>query len=293
MGRFRHATGSAAGVVGLAAGLVMAGVAHAGSSTSTTSSGGCGCVPTSHEVRVPGISITAPSVTVNLPTLNVVSADSSASANAAANANAATSVSTNVSVNAGSSSGVNTQAIINAESFGNSGGGGGGAWSDSGSVTTTIESVKVDTPSEIRRICALYTSQARMIAVQADCLDDKDIPHPASQLSPARDVDGAYDGEVYRCIAGARMQYTIADLSGPNLNGRANFDHGQTFTCQKGEALYHSSGGGLQCRPQKPARDCNERSLLRRFGAGIKILKIERKDVCAQWRTETVQASSN
>jgi hypothetical protein len=278
MGRFRHATGSAAGVVGLAAGLVMAGVAHAGSSTSTTSSGGCGCVPTSHEVRVPGISITAPSVTVNLPTLNVVSADSSASANAAANANAATSVSTNVSVNAGSSSGVNTQAIINAESFGNSGGGGGGAWSDSGSVTTTIESVKVDTPSEIRRICALYTSQARMIAVQADCLDDKDIPHPASQLSPARDVDGAYDGEVYRCIAGARMQYTIADLSGPNLNGRANFDHGQTFTCQKGEALYHSSGGGLQCRPQKPARDCNERSLLRRFGAGIKILKIERSN---------------
>jgi hypothetical protein len=84
------------------------------------------------------------------------------------------------------------------------------------------------------------------------------------------------------------MQYVIADFA-----GQANFDHGQTFTCQKGEALYHAAGGALQCRPQKPARDCNERSLLRRYGAGIKILKVERKDVCAEWRTETVQASAS
>ena len=28
-------------------------------------------------------------------------------------------------------------------------------------------------------------------------------------------------------------------------------------------------GGRIECRAQKPARDCNERSLLRRFGAGI------------------------
>jgi hypothetical protein len=294
MGRYRHATAGAAAGLALTAGLAAAGAAHAGSSTTSTSSnGGCGCVPTSHQVRVPGIAVTAPSVTVYLPTLNVVSADSSASANAAANANAATNVNTNVSVSGSASSGINTQAIINADAFGTSGGGGGGgSWSDSGSVTTTIESVKVDTPSETRRICALYTSQAQMIAVQANCLDDKDIPHPASQLSPARDVDAGYEGEVYRCIAGARMQYTIADFNGPNLNGSANFGHGQTFTCQKGEALYHAAGGGLQCRAQKPARDCNERSLLRRFGAGIKVLKIERNGVCAQWRTETVQASN-
>ena len=100
-------------------------------------------------------------------------------------------------------------------------------------------------------------------------------------------IADAYEGEVYRCIAGARMQYTIADYV-----GQANFNHGQTFTCQKGEALYHSSAGGLQCRPQKPARDCNERSLLRRFGAGIKILKVSQSNVCAAWRTETVEANA-
>jgi hypothetical protein len=33
-------------------------------------------------------------------------------------------------------------------------------------------------------------------------------------------------------------------------------------------------GGVLECRPQRPARDCNERSLLRRFGAGVKVLTL-------------------
>jgi len=141
---------------------------------------------------------------------------------------------------------------------------------------------------ETRRICALYQSQTRMVAIQANCLDDKDVPHPASQLSPDREVDTAYDGEIYRCIAGARMQYTIADYG-----GQADFGHGQTMTCGKGEALYHAAGGGVQCRAQKPARDCNERSLLRRFGAGIKLLKVERKDICAQWKSVQVEASSD
>jgi hypothetical protein len=143
-------------------------------------------------------------------------------------------------------------------------------------------------PMETRRICALYQPQTKMVAIQANCLDDKDVPHPASQLSPDREVDAAYDGEIYRCIAGARMQYTLADYG-----GQADFGHGQTMTCGKGEALYHSAGGGIQCRAQKPARDCNERSLLRRFGAGIKVLKVERKDVCAEWKSVQVEASAD
>jgi|SRR5579875_1957504 len=262
----------------LAAASLAVGAAEAGTTTSTTASGGCGCVPTSHQVRVPGVEITAPTVTVNLPSLNVVSAGAGAEANANAEANV------NVGVSVAASSGVNTQAIINSAAYG---GGGGGSWSDSGSVSTTIESVKVDTPVETRRICALFKSELKAVAIQANCLDDKDVPHPASQLSPTREIESAYEGEVYRCIAGARMQYTIADYT-----GQADFGHGQTFTCAKGQALYHAAGGGVECRAQKPARDCNERSLLRRFGAGIKVLKVERKDICAEWRTVTVEANA-
>ena len=74
------------------------------------------------------------------------------------------------------------------------------------------------------------------------------------------------------------MQVTIAKWA-----EHISFEGGQTMACQKGDALFHvggrrgadgQGGGRLECRPQKPARDCNERSLLRRFGAGIKILTI-------------------
>ena len=62
-----------------------------------------------------------------------------------------------------------------------------------------------------------------------------------------------------------------------------------------GEALYHVPGkdaGRLECRPQKPARDCNERSLLRRFGAGIKILTIVITEKYTAYREHSTQATS-
>jgi hypothetical protein len=67
--------------------------------------------------------------------------------------------------------------------------------------------------------------------------------------------------------------------------------------CAKGEALYRSRGsaadaGQLVCRPQKPARDCNERSLLRRFGAGIKVLTIVTIEKYTAYREETVTEST-
>ena len=46
--------------------------------------------------------------------------------------------------------------------------------------------------------------------IQAFCFDDKEVPHPASQVQPDREIAEAYEGEVYRCIAGTHMQVTIA-----------------------------------------------------------------------------------
>jgi len=115
-------------------------------------------------------------------------------------------------------------------------------------------------------------TKVEKVVIQAFCFDDREVPHPASQVFPAREVEEGYEGEVYRCIAGTHMQVTIAPF-----RDVISFEGGQTLSCQKGEALWHVAGHGggrLACRPWIPARDCNERSLLRRFGAGIKVLTI-------------------
>jgi hypothetical protein len=56
-------------------------------------------------------------------------------------------------------------------------------------------------------------------------------------------------------------------------------------------ALYHSADGRLTCRPQKPARDCNERSLLRRYGAGVKVMKAAAAQTCVAYRNPPQETS--
>lgn len=120
--------------------------------------------------------------------------------------------------------------------------------------------------------------------VRAVCIDDRNIPHPASQLNGEQSVSANYSGEVFRCIAGTYMQVTLGSLE----NGQPGWNNAQSFSCQKGDALVHRPGGGLTCAPQRPQRDCNERSLLRRFQTGIKLVRAtEQKSTCTPG-TETV-----
>ncbi len=274
------------GVLAIAA---AASPATAGSG-GTGSSNSCGCAPTTHQVVVPGVTITPPQINIGLPSIGVGVGQASASGVGTASASAQSS--TNVSVStSGSSSGSASTAVQSAAALLGSSGGS-GSWGAEGGVTTEIQDIKVESPAQppppvaMPPICAAWKTVVRQVAVQASCLDDKAVPHPASQVSPDRAVAPGYEGEVFRCIAGARMQYTVAEFS-----GQADFNHGQTIVCQKGEALYHSATGALQCRPQAPARDCNERSLLRRFGAGIKVLALSGAQVCATWRPQTVAAA--
>jgi len=146
------------------------------------------------------------------------------------------------------------------------GGGGGGGGYAPPMTSGVIQGLNVEAGRKRIAYEASRTSMKKVI-IQAVCLDDRSIPHPASQVWPDRNVDDAFDGEIYRCIAGTWLQATIA-----GYNDRLDFSGGQTLTCHKNDALYHAPGGKVECRVQKPARDCNERSLLRRFGAGIKIL---------------------
>ncbi len=130
-----------------------------------------------------------------------------------------------------------------------------------GGMQTVTE--KVATTEEY---CAPTDMRDVIQSVQAVCIDDKGAPHPASQVFGEEDIASAYSGEVFRCMAGTSMQVTVGSF---NDNG-AVFDGGRTFSCSKGEALLHSAGGNLSCAPEAPQRNCNERSLLRRHGPGIK-----------------------
>ena len=129
-------------------------------------------------------------------------------------------------------------------------GGGGGYVGNFGGGSTPGA---VSFPSET--VSASVESNAAAISrIEAICMDDRATPHPASQTFAGETVPGGYRGEIYRCIAGTFMRYTIAGVSSD---------------CAKSEALAYD-GEKVACKTQETRRPCNERSLLRRFGPGAK-----------------------
>jgi len=201
----------------------------------------------------------------------------SANANAGAGANA----------NSGARSYVNARAGGFSGSFG---GGGGAAYvSVDQPYPTTIQGLAVEgvIAQTVRTPYSAFRSMMKRVVIQAVCIDDRQVPHPASQVRPDREIAEGFEGELYRCLSGTWLQATIADY-----NGDISFDHGTTLTCRKHEALWYGTGGKLECRPEKPERDCNERSLLRRYGAGIKILTMYREEEYTEYREEQVESAT-
>ncbi|EJL24722.1 hypothetical protein PMI01_04600 [Caulobacter sp. AP07] len=228
---------------------------------------GCNTCGGGHNVNIPGINIhVGGSIVVN----------ANASASAVSNASAGSSA------GAGASAGSTVYY----------GGGTHGGYYSGPVSTGYIQGLNVE-GGEARRRAAYEATRTRFkrVVIRAVCLDDRDIPHPASQVTPDRDIDSGYDGELYRCIAGSRMQYVVGAYEGiSDINSG-----GETYLCGKNEALYYApgaQGGTVACRPQRPARDCNERSLLRRYGAGVKILTMLTVEKYTAYREETVRESS-
>jgi len=195
-------------------------------------------------------------------------------------------VNVNVNVNA------NANASASARAYGGSrsgatvivGGGGGAYFNVDQPYPTTIQGLTVEGKT-MEMIRVPYTASRRMekrVVIQAYCIDDRAVPHPASQVRPGKDVGMDYEGELYRCIAGTKLQWTIGDeMGGP----------GETINCNKREALWYGRGGMLECRPEKQERDCNERSLLRRYGAGVKVLTMIREESYTEYREEMVESA--
>jgi hypothetical protein len=225
-----------------------------------------------------GVNINVPNVNVWVNAAVVVNANVAATANAQA---AATGSGSGTGIGAGNGNGFGAGV-----GFGYGGGGAGPGFSPG--VVSMLPDIAVQTGPSKRRVAyqASRTKTVKII-IQAFCLDDRGEPHPASQVFPEMAVDNDYEGELYRCIAGTRMQYVMADF-----NEKVSFDGGKTITCDKDQALYHTKDARLECRAQAPARDCNERSLLRRFGAGIKILTIITTETYTAYREEEVETSS-
>lgn len=198
------------------------------------------------------------------------------------------SVNVNVNVNANA----NANASATARAFGGSrsgatvivGGGGGAYFNVDQPYPTTIQGLTVEGKT-MQMVRVPYTASRRMekrVVIQAVCIDDRAVPHPASQVRPGRDVAMDYEGELYRCIAGTKLQWTIGDeMGGP----------GETVNCNKREALWYGRGGQLECRREKAKRDCNERSLLRRYGAGVKVLTMIREETYTEYREEMVETA--
>ena len=198
-----------------------------------------------------------------------------------------------VNVNVGANVIVNASASANVSASARGGAGGvvfvgGGGWGGGYAPPSPTGLVALKVEGQRKRIAYQATRTVmKRVVIQAVCIDDREIPHPASQVSPDRDIADAFDGELYRCLAGTRLQATWAQYL-----DKVDFSGGQTIACQKGDALYHATGGKVECRRQKPARDCNERSLLRRFGAGIKILTMISTETYTAYREEEERVES-
>ncbi|MBU4433051.1 MAG: hypothetical protein KKC14_01405 [Alphaproteobacteria bacterium] len=278
------------GLSALLGGLLLGGAAYAAGCTS-----GCPAPPTCCTVPTPpprpptppSTPCCTPGHNVNIPGVNI-----NVGATVIVNANASASASAGAASGAGAGSG----ASAGASSTVYYGGGTHGGYYSGPMSTGYIQGLNVEGAEQRRRASYEATrTKLRRVVIRAVCLDDRDVPHPASQVTPDRDIDDQYDGELYRCIAGARMQYVIGDYES-SIDISSGGKGAQTYICAKNEALYHTPGAGqagtVVCRPQRPARDCNERSLLRRFGAGIKILTILTRETYTAYREETVQERS-
>ncbi len=302
---------------------------------------------------------------------------------------ASSSADVNVNVNVKSSS---SGASFGSSSAGASYGGGYGNWSQTPGTPQNAGALLVETGQGAAAydMVSEQRTVTRTLVLQASCIDDTGVPHPASQVSAERAIANEYTGEVYRCIAGTHMQVTMADfgicddfgapLGGARLSesestsysrseshsnssydsgyqggyaqgglvgpdGRpagpcgpealacsaggyashgggyaeggeshesrvavggarrggcatnmdlthVNFDGGKTMTCQKGDALWFDHGN-MTCKVQIPQRQCNERSLLRRFGVGLKVLTVTRTETSQRQVARQVERSAS
>ncbi len=185
----------------------------------------------------------------------------------------------------GASASARASSVASSQNYFFGGGGGGGGVAVAGATSAALS---VQGAAEFRRVpYQMRRRVERTVVVRAVCVDDRFVPHAASQLFRERDVLDGYVGELYRCIAGTRLQLTMSEWGGTI---EASTGGATTLNCGRGEAAWHERGE-LTCRRATPQRDCFERSRLRLWGAGVKVLRYVREEVVTAYREERVEGS--
>jgi hypothetical protein len=217
---------------------------------------GCCDIPKTHNIDIPGINVGTPNINVGAPNVTL-------------NQGGVSFGGVNVVGGGVSGGGIFLGGGVQEQQFIGGGGGGGVSYDGpSGGMFSALSVVGAGDASASTQTETATRTVMTEYALRAVCLDDRGAPHPASQVSGDRNVTGR-EGEIYRCMAGTAMQITVGRL----VNGAANYDGAHTINCAKGQALAFI-GGQLGCATQSQQASCHERSLLRRYGPGEKVIAI-------------------
>jgi hypothetical protein len=212
--------------------------------------------PGGPNIRPPSVHIGGPNIHVRGPNIHVGVHNS---LNVNVNVQASASASAIATATGGASAGAGASTFIYA--------GGGYVAGGTAPGATALTGLRVAGLTE-----RVHESRTRIREewrlIRAICIDDRGTPHPAARPDPSERVDQGFEGELFRCVAGTALQATM----GWRTDGQDLFEGGQTIMCEKGEALRHGPGGEVFCAVQTPERDCNERSLLRLHGPGVKLV---------------------
>ena len=258
--------------------LASASAAHAGDAAPTPPSppptyhsgghhgghSGCCVHPGGPMIQPPGVHVGGPNVFVGGPNIHTggINVNSNLNVNVNVNASASANASAMVGFQGSANTGVSNTIIY---------AGGGYVRGGSAPAATALSGLQLAGQTRVEYVeeeRTRFIEQWRVI--RAVCVDDGGTPHPASRPDPDERVNPGFDGEIFRCMAGTAMQVTL----GWRENGTDRYNGGQTLACRKGEALRHERGGRIYCAPEEARRNCNERSLLRQHGPGVKLVYV-------------------
>ena len=105
-------------------------------------------------------------------------------------------------------------------------------------------------------------------AVRALCVSADGREFPAAHMTGDTWINGAYEGELARCLPGSVLKVVLGKVSQSNQGMAGAFEGAETIQCRPREALRHYKGGVLKCAPAVTVPDCTERTNLRKWGTG-------------------------